>query len=197
MDQKRSQCRQLKNVKYRNDESYIQKFLCLLKDVKDGYQYCKFKGQYWICITCHNSIMKNKYPSGNMKKLGLKNEPIPELPELSQLENHLIKLIIPFQRVGHCPRSSTLKVQGPMIAFEADVKQTEETILPIEQSIIGVELKRHIKYQGYYMAQTVNIDHVKKWFQYLKEHNNLFKDVEWSDEKLKVMTDEILQSVKQ
>ena len=98
---------------------------------------------------------------------------------LNKCEAHLLKLIIPFIRVSHIPRSAEFKVFGPMICVEAELKKTLETILPVDQDLIPVCLKRRPEYKGNYIEEVVSKKKVLKYFEYLKTHNPLYKDIEF------------------
>ena len=57
--------------------------------------------------------------------------------QLNKLEAFLVKLVIPFIRIAHCPRGSYFKVKGDLILISANVRDSLETILPLEQSLSG------------------------------------------------------------
>jgi len=59
-----------------------------------------------------------------------------------------------------------------------------DTLLPVEQDLIPVCLKRRPEYKGHYIEELVSISKILKYFEYFKMHNPLFKDVEFSEEKL-------------
>ena len=60
----------------------------------------------------------------------------------------MLKLVIPFIRIAHVPRYGEFTVRGPMIMVEADVKKTlNENILPRQQELIPVALKRKFIYK--------------------------------------------------
>merc|ERR1711881_413945 len=96
---------------------------------------------------------------------------------LSKLESHLLKLIIPFIRIAHIPGYGQYKVKGPMITVEADVTKTlNEKILPRQQELIPVALKRKLTYKGTVMEEMVSKNKVQAYFDYLKTSNPLFVD---------------------
>ena len=67
------------------------------------------------------------------------------------LEAFLVKIVIPFIRIAHCPRGSYFKVKGDLILISADIRDSLEKILPLEQSLIPVAFKRKLAYGGSYI----------------------------------------------
>ena len=57
-------------------------------------------------------------------------------------------MVIPFIRIAHCPRGSYFKVKGDLILISADVKNSLETILPLEQSLIPVAFRWKLAFRG-------------------------------------------------
>ena len=159
-----------------------------------------FDGQWYICHACKRSIERGNVPSCNEKQYNFQVQDMPddfktEEMALNKLESHLLKLIIPFIRVVHIPRSSELKIVGPMICVEADIKHTMDTLLPVEQHLIPVCLKRRPEYKGHYIEEVVSVSKIFKYFEYFKMHNPLFKDVEFSEEKLNRILSENLERI--
>ena len=67
--------------------------------------------------------------------------------------------------------------QGPMITVEADVTKTlNEKILPRQQELIPVALKRKLSYKGTVMEEMVSKNKVQAYFDYFKQDNPLFGD---------------------
>merc|ERR1712112_748191 len=139
-------------------------------------------GKYYVCKYCKNIIKKKKIPPCNeiSKKFMIDNLPeefLTEKMSLSKLESHLLKLIIPFIRIAYIPGYGQYKVKGPMITVEADVTETlNEKILPRQQELIPVALKRKLSYKGTVMEEMVSKSKVEAYFNYFKESNHLFKD---------------------
>ena len=139
-------------------------------------------GNYYVCKYCKKFIKKKKIPPCNekIKKFMIDNLPEEFLTEemsLSKLESHLLKLIIPFIRIAHIPGYGQYKVKGPMITVEADVTKTlNEKILPRQQELIPVALKRKLTYKGTVMEEMVSKNKVQTYFNYFKTFNPLFVD---------------------
>merc|ERR1712177_192697 len=139
-------------------------------------------GKYYVCKYCKKFIKKKKIPPCNekIKKFMIDNLPEEFLTEemsLSKLESHLLKLIIPFIRIAHIPGYGQYKVKGPMITVEADVTKTlNEKILPRQQELIPVALKRKLTYKGTVMEEMVSKNKVQEYFNYFKTFNPLFVD---------------------
>ena len=174
----------------------LRNMTCLTSDTKS------FDGQWYICHGCKRSIERGNVPSCNEKH---HNFQVPDMPHefktedmtLNKLESHLLKLIIPFIRVVHIPRSSEFKILGPMICVEADVKQTMDKLLPVEQDLIPVCLKRRPEYKGHFIEEVVSMTKIVQYFEYFKAYNPLFKDVEFSEEKLNRILSENLHRIAQ
>merc|ERR1712112_735354 len=129
-------------------------------------------GKYYVCKYCKTIIKKNKIPPCNeiSKKFMIDNLPEEFLTEemsLSKLESHLLKLIIPFIRIAYIPGYGQYKVKGPMITVDADVTKTlNEKILPRQQELIPVALKRKLSYKGTVMEEMVSKNKVQAYFDY-------------------------------
>ena len=104
--------------------------------------------------------------------------------DLNNCEAHLLKLVIPFMRIGYLPRSLDFKLSGSLICVEAKVGDTIQKILPINQQLIPVALKRKLEYSGYYINQVISKEKVLGFFSYLKRDNHLFKDLEFDEQRL-------------
>merc|ERR1711947_39819 len=64
-----------------------------------------------------------------------------------------------------------------MITVEADVTKTlNEKILPRQQELIPVSLKRKLTYKGTVMEEMVSKNKVQAYFDYFKTSNPLFVD---------------------
>merc|ERR1711955_145403 len=139
-------------------------------------------GKYYVCKYCKISLKKNKIPPCNeiSKKFMIDNLPeefLTEKMSLSKLESHLLKLIISFIRIAHIPGYGQYKAKGPMITVEADVTETlNEKILPRQQELIPVALKRKLSYKGTVMEEMVSKNKVQAYFNYFKKFNHLFRD---------------------
>ena len=104
---------------------------------------------------------------------------------LSKLESHLLKLVIPFIRIAHVPGYGEFKVKGPMITLEADVKKTiDEKILPRQQELIPVSLKRKLTYKGTVMEEIVSKTKVQTYFNYFRRINPLLADEHLDEERI-------------
>ena len=157
-------------------------------------------GRFYVCKTCKVSIDKDHTPNRCQKDifgfinypsemfLDLENHCIPynekikQDPEkkylkLNRLEDFLLKPVIPFIRIGHLPRGRYFKLLGDLIMVSADVPETMNKILPIQQQLIAVALKRKITYSGHFIIEYVDKSKLEYYFQWFKKHNHLFKDM--------------------
>ena len=104
--------------------------------------------------------------------------------QLNKLESFLLKTVIPFIRIAHCPRGSYFKVLGDLILISADVTESLEKILPLEQSLIPVSFKRKLAYEGSYIEEFVEKEKVKLYFDWLKLNNHLYSDFQFDNDLL-------------
>ena len=82
--------------------------------------------------------------------------------KLNKCEQNLLKLVIPFVTVRHIPNSDQLKVVGSCIMVESDITDTLSKILPLDQQLIPVALKRRPEYRGSYVEQVVDKSKILK-----------------------------------
>jgi hypothetical protein len=178
-------------------ETYLMKSKIL--NSKDEKRY--------VCKTCQKSILFGKLPKQSerdksqftdfptffknklkrvtnylsvmsKRKLDVNNEMhVDEALKLNKLESHILKLVIPFIRVAHCPRGIYFKVKGGLILISADIKSSLTKILPQPQSLIPVCLKRKLEYTGNYIEEIIDKDKVKTYFNFFKTYNPLFKEI--------------------
>ena len=187
------------NLNFRNREQKAKtKSLadkCMLLD-----EYKSFDGNFYICHYCRRTILAGRIPPCNEKKITFQ---LPDLPpefkaddlSLNRCEAHLIKLVIPFIRVAHIPRSGDFKVMGPMICVQANVSKTIETVLPVEQDLIPVALKRRPEYKGNYVTEIVSKKKLITYFKFFKNKNPLFHGIDFSEEKLHLFMSSVIQEV--
>ena len=96
--------------------------------------------------------------------------------QLNKLESHLLKLVIPFIRVGHCTRGSYIKVKGNLILISSDISHSMSRILPREQNLLPVCLKRKLEYTGNYLEEMIERNKVRTYFNFFKRYNPLSND---------------------
>ena len=89
----------------------------------------------------------------------------------NRLENFILKLIIPFIRIANCKMGRYFKVQGNLILISSDIEHSLEKILPLQQKIIPVSLKRKLSYKGFYIEEYVDKEKVQIFLNWLKENN--------------------------
>ena len=161
-----------------------------------------FDGHYYVCKTCKQIIKNGKTPSCNEKEFKFL---VPKLPadliakhgHLNRLEAHTLKRVIPFMRTAHIPRSNELKVMGPLINVEAEIEETMENFVPIDQKFIPCALKRKPKYPGAYIEEVIDKEKVLAYFQYFKENNHLYSDIDFNHETFEQFVLESLKRVEQ
>jgi hypothetical protein len=158
-------------------------------------------GQYYVCETCKSSIDRNiepkraqkeilgflSFPTDLKRTLEIQCKPRNEKErddvkqnylELNRLEDYLLKPIIPFIRIGHLPRGQYFQVKGELIMISANVKESLEKILPIQQNLVPVSFKKKLEYTGHYIQEYVDKKKVLIYYKWFKKYNHLFKDYE-------------------
>ena len=110
--------------------------------------------------------MKNTYSQG------FKHDEV----KLNKLESFLLKLVIPFIRVAHCPRGRYLKVKGDLILISSDISHSLQRVLPVNQALIPVCFKRKLSYEGSYLEEFIEKEKVKIYFSWMKKYNHLYED---------------------
>jgi len=157
-------------------------------------------GKFYICYTCKRTIKRGGWQRLAEKNVGFQ---IPNLPphlstpemKLNRCEAHLLKLVIPFIRVAHLPRSADFKVIGPMICVQATVHDTLGDILPLDQELIPVALKRKLEYKGSYISEVISRSKLEFYFTYFKENNHLFSGANFKSEQLDKFITDTLESI--
>ena len=91
---------------------------------------------------------------------------------LNRLEAYLLKSVIPFIRIAHCPRGPYLKVKGDLILISSDLDHSLSKVLPLQQSLIPVCFKRKLAYSGSYIEEYVEKEKIKMYFTW-------FNRVDW------------------
>ena len=85
-------------------------------------------------------------------------------------------------RTAHIPRSNELKVMGPLINVEAEIEETTQNFVPIDQKFIPCALKHKPEYPGAYIEEVIDKEKVLAYFQYFKENNHLYSDIDFNHE---------------
>jgi hypothetical protein len=68
----------------------------------------------------------------------------------------------------------------------ANVSQSMEKILPLEQSLVPVSFKRKLTYQGSYIEEFIEKEKVKLYFDWFKANNHLYSEFGFDE---KIMND--------
>ena len=163
-------------------------------------------GAFYLCNQCKTSVLKNQEPIRSQKEfIGLLDFPktfkdkLHEIcadtrssTDLNKMEDHLIKLVIPFIRIGHLPRGPYLKVIGDLIMIASNVTDTMSKILPLQQEFIPVSLKRRMNYKGHFLEEFIEKNKVLSYFEFFKKYNHLYKDKDFDEKILKEIEEAVL-----
>ena len=118
--------------------SYIDKKKTPRKSEKEHFKYSNIP----------RSLKENLKKITNYAKLAQKrklSKDDDQVFELNKLEAHLLKIVIPFIRIAHCPRGAYFKVRGNLILISADISHTMSRILPQNQNVLPVCFKRKLE----------------------------------------------------
>ena len=155
-------------------------------------------GKLYVCSICKTSIQNGKEPVRSAKTLlayldypqslktklqqvcapvkpSNRNQSPENLTKLNKLEDFILKLVIPFIRIGHLPPGNYFRVKGGLVMISADVQQTVDKILPVSQNLIPVSFKRKLEYAGYFLEEYIDKNKVLTIFQWLKKYNHLYQ----------------------
>merc|ERR1711954_132075 len=81
-----------------------------------------------------------------------------------------------------CKIINYLQVRGAMILISADVEESMNKILPREQNLIPVALKRKLVYEGHFMCEIIDKNKLKIYFAWLKQNNAQYIDTIFDDD---------------
>ena len=126
-------------------------------------------------VTSYSKVIKKR-------RLTVDNNNIDQALELNKLEAHILKLVIPFVRIAHCPRGAYFKVRGNLILISADISHSLSRIIPVNQNVIPVSFKRRLEYKGNYLEEVIDKNKVLAYFEFYKTNNPLFKDISLKEE---------------
>ena len=73
-------------------------------------------------------------------------------------------------------------VKGNLILISSDIPNTLSKILPTDQQLLPVSLKRKLHYRGSFLEEWVDVQKIKLYSAWFKEHNPLYEDVELNEE---------------
>ena len=193
----KSYCKPIRCLSKSKIKKFIVKSCCLLKN--------RAYGQF-VCHLCLKDIKMSKVPKRShinsfkyanfprsfvldlKKKCSFKQSKTclehdkenyeRERLQLNKLESYLLKLVIPFIRIAHCPRGPYFKVRGDLILISSDIYSSLSKILPLQQSLIPVCFKRKRSYTGSYIEEFVEKEKIEMYYSWFSKHNHLYKDIQ-------------------
>ena len=103
----------------------------------------------WKSVGSCNSI--NKIPTEKVVKFLIKTD----LTQNSDGKFYVCETcktsIDSIDRIGHLPRSRYFYVKGELIMISADLAESLQKILPLEQNLVPVSFKKKLEYTGHYI----------------------------------------------
>ena len=188
--------------------------------MEKAYKYCtetnltkNLDDKFYVCYSCKISIDKNQEPRRCQKEilglLGFPDSLMEEVSkvctpwndkeaqenkhiELNRLEDHLLKLAIPFIRIGHLPRGRYFQLKGNLIMVSANLADSMKKILPLEQNLLPVSLKRKLQYGGHYIKEYIDRPKVQTYLNWYRLHNHLFEDIEYDEKRIDTFEEECM-----
>ena len=154
-------------------------------------------GRMWVCNSCSASMNVDQEPERCLKEFfgfldfpqsfkdtlqtvctpsPLMNTDRAKFIKLNRLEDFLLKICIPFIRIGHLPRGRYFRVQGGLIMISADLQTTIDKVLPCQQHLIPVVFKRKLSYQGHFIEEWIDRNKVLAYFTWFRTYNHLFEN---------------------
>ena len=84
-------------------------------------------------------------------------------------------------------------MKGNLILISADVKGTMSKIIPQEQGLFPVSLKRKMEYEGFYMREAIDKEKLKIWHEHLSKDNKHYREVQLDTDLIDEFCEEIRQ----
>ena len=134
----------------------------------------------YICNTCHTKLKKNQIPCQAVSnKLHIDNLPL-EFSDIKKLERVLVSKRILFKKIVIMHgKGEFSKIKGSICNVPIDSDDVCN-ILPRgadSNGLVIVKLKRQLKYKGHVHFQPIRKNMVLRFLAYLKENNDLYKDI--------------------
>ena len=160
-----------------------------MENAIEDTEVAKVHGQHFICLTCKSHISEGNFPPMSIKNnLQLFDLSSCQELKLTELENSIIALNIPFQKVFKLPKSRWPAMKDRTInipIYESDVLKTITSLPrpPTGAGIIAVDLKRKLNYKNTYMTQYISVPKILKALATLKElENPYYQFIEINDQ---------------
>ena len=147
----------------------------LLKKCTTGFM--SVNSHEWICNTCISNIKQGKIPKLSLIN-GMKFPDKPPEFNLSNLEEHLISLRIPFMQIRALSRGGQFSLKGSVVNVPADVEPTIRALpRPRNQSeTIPVKLKRMKEFKHAVLTENVRPHAVMNALKTLLDTSELYKE---------------------
>jgi hypothetical protein len=139
----------------------IKKDIFPKRSHKDRFKFANFPNNF-IQKLKKKCIFKEQDPSTvpMLDKVSYERQYL----KLNRLESYLLKLVIPFIRIAHCPRGSYFKVKGDLILISSDISHSLSRIMPLQQSLIPVCFKRKLSYTGSFIEEYIEKEKIQMYF---------------------------------
>ena len=142
----------------------------------------------WLCNTCYNHLKKKKVlPLCYIN--GLMFPPKPTALQITELEERLVALHIPFMSLYELPRGRQLKLKGSIVNVPVDIAPTIHSLpTPLNEShTVSIKLKKKLCYKSHVLHQSVRPHAVINALQYLMtrplyQSSNINIDTTWLDD---------------
>ena len=172
-------------VKQFKQSTYSEQFI-----TRKCVEYFKKKfisPKLYVCHTCDSYLLKGKTPpQATVNNMQICDSD-PVFNTLNTLEQQLISMFIPFEKIVTLPRSKQSGMQGPVVCVPSDINRITN-LLPVpagESKIVPVYLKRRLVYRGHSNYKEVDTVKLNAALRKLKIENPIYKDIvineNWND----------------
>ena len=127
----------------------------------------------WICQTCNAALLHSKMPA----QATCNNLAVPAIPSalanLTDLESRLIAKRLLFMKIFKLPKGAHQGIKGSVVNVPADVTKIASVLprVPSQSGLIGLKLKRDLKYKSAVSSQTIRPQVVLYALAYLVQNN--------------------------
>jgi hypothetical protein len=116
----------------------------------------------YVCYNCLNNFNKNKTPLYLVPNSISRNEIIPLVQRLTQLEEQLISPCLAFAQIYKIHGYGQYSIHGSIINVPSNINETQSILprLPHDDLTIGILLKRRLEYKSPYMCGNVRPNYI-------------------------------------
>lgn len=145
-------------------------------------------GEYDLCSTCHSYIVKRQTPPSAAVNGFRYHAMPPGLRPLTEVEEHVLALRLPFQQIMHLGTIGSrgqYGVRGSVVNVPTDPTRTVRTVIPLlpeEDKLCIVNIKRKLVHRRAFARSFVDKKNLIEWGRFLqqstlyREHRAVFDE---------------------